>query len=88
MSEERYEPIDCGDYDQLEALATNRRRVRVRYRDEQGGTSEANGHIVDLYAKDGVEYARMDGGENVRLDRLDAVDAMHEPTSNRGEEAR
>jgi Rho-binding antiterminator len=70
-----YEPIDCADHDRLESLATLRQIARISYRNDAGETREVEDLIEDLYARDGVEYLRTAGGEEVRLDWLESVDA-------------
>jgi Rho-binding antiterminator len=71
-----YEPIDCADHDKLEALATMRQRARIAYRDEHGELHEVEDLIEDVFARDGNEYLKTAGGEEVRLDRLERVDGM------------
>jgi Rho-binding antiterminator len=70
-----YEPIDCADHDRLESLATLRQTARIAYRGADGELRETEGLIEDLYARDAVEYLRTDSGEEIRLDRIDRVDA-------------
>jgi Rho-binding antiterminator len=70
-----YEPIDCTDHDRLESLATLRQIARIGYRDDSGAPREVEGLIEDVYARDSVEYLRTDSGEEIRLDRIDRVDA-------------
>jgi Rho-binding antiterminator len=70
-----YEPIDCSDHDRLESLATLRQTARIGYRDEEGKPREVEGLIEDIYARDAVEYLRTDDGSEIRLDRIDRVDA-------------
>jgi transcriptional antiterminator Rof (Rho-off) len=69
-----YEPIDCADHDKLESLATRRQIARISYRAEDGGTREVEDLIEDVFARDGVEYLRTAGGEELRLDALLSVD--------------
>lgn len=70
-----YEPIDCADHDRLESLATLRQIARISYRGDDGETRTTEGLIEDLYSRDGVEYLRTAGGEELRLDVLVSVDA-------------
>jgi Rho-binding antiterminator len=70
-----YEPIDCADHDRLESLATLRQIARISYRNDAGEMREVEDLIEDLYARDGVEYLRTAGGEELRLDWLESVDA-------------
>ncbi|MBR9988756.1 MAG: hypothetical protein KFH98_03315 [Gemmatimonadetes bacterium] len=69
-----YEPIDCSDHDRLESLATLRQIARISYRGDNGEPREVEDLIEDLYARDGVEYLRTAGGEELRLDSLVSVD--------------
>lgn len=71
-----YTPIECSLHDRLEALATLGRSCRVVYRDDKGSEREVEGRIVDLFARGGVEYIRMDSGVEIRMDRLEWVDGV------------
>lgn len=65
-----YRPIACDFHDQLEAYATLRRRVRLSLKDGEA----AEGRIADLYTTaDKQEFLRLDGGAEIRLDRIVAV---------------
>jgi Rho-binding antiterminator len=75
---EKYIPINCDFYDELEALATLGRRVRVVYLDNSA-TVEVQGVIRDLYTKDSVEYMLLDNGVNFRLDKLVQIDGKIPP---------
>lgn len=68
-----YQPIACSFHDRLEALATLRAPVSIRYLDESGATVEVRGRIADLYAREGAEFLRTDAGVEIRLDRLEGV---------------
>jgi Rho-binding antiterminator len=73
MSEDHpagYRPIACSVHDRLEALATLRARVTIRYLDEAGAAAEVRGRIADLYARGGAEFLRTDAGVEIRLDRI------------------
>jgi Rho-binding antiterminator len=76
---EEYQPVDCGLHDRLEAFATTGQPCRIAYRDEDGGRREAQDRIADVFAEDGAEYVRTEGGEQIRLDRIEQVDGMHGP---------
>jgi Rho-binding antiterminator len=74
MSDEPYAPIDCSVHDRLEALATLRRPVTIRYRGSDGDGAVASGRIVDVGARSGAEYLRLDSGLELRLDRIVQVE--------------
>jgi len=61
-----YVPIDCSLYDHYEAAATRKEMLRITLQDG----SEHRGVIVDLFIRDKVEWMRLDGGEEIRLDRI------------------
>lgn len=68
-----YRPIACDFHDKLEALATLRRRVRVLLKDADGAgsASSVEGLIADIYTReDKREFLRLDGGMEIRLDRI------------------
>jgi Rho-binding antiterminator len=69
-----YEPVDCGLHDRLEELSTLRQPARIEYRDDGGEIREARGTIEDVFTSDGAEFVRTDGGEEIRLDRIEYVD--------------
>jgi Rho-binding antiterminator len=68
-----YKPIACGLHDRLEALATMREEVPLRYLDADGAIVEVVDRIADLYARQGEEFLRTGGGAEIRLDRLCSV---------------
>lgn len=72
-----YEPIDCLLHDELEVRATRGTRCAIRFRGEaDGDTREVTDRIVDVFARDGEEFIRLSSGEEIRLDRLVAVDGV------------
>jgi Rho-binding antiterminator len=71
-----YSPIDCSLHDRLEELATLRRECSIAYRGADGEQRETRGRIVDVFARGGEEFVMLDGGAEVRLDRLEEVDGV------------
>lgn len=69
-----YQPIACALYDAFEAAAMRARIVRLEVTGEDGARRTVDTRIRDLFTRDGVEYARLDDGTAVRLDRLAIVD--------------
>ena len=74
MTETDYTPIDCGFHDQLEAFATLRVECVIRIREDDGKVRDVTSRIVDVYARKGEEFAELESGETVRLDRLVTVE--------------
>jgi len=49
----------------------------VRYRRDDGkGENVARGRIRDIYARAGIEYLLLEGGSEIRLDHIVAVDGI------------
>ena len=69
-----YVPISCSFHDRLEALATLRRRARIRFRDRDGVLHDREATVKDVCSRDGAEYLSIGTGEVVRLDHLVEVD--------------
>jgi len=70
----QYQSIGCSYYDQLEAYATQRTHCTIVYRDETETTAE--GVIVDVYAKEGAEFLKLDSDIVIRLDHLVSVNGV------------
>ncbi len=74
MAQNNYQPISCAYYDELEALAVQKRRNTVQYYDLDGNeTTLRDVMITDFYVDNKVEYMKLDDGHDVRLDKLIAV---------------
>ena len=74
-----YVPINCSYYDELEAAATQRRTVRIIYRDEHGKEQELMTRIKDLYARNKEEFMVLENDLEFRLDRLVSIDGKVPP---------
>ncbi len=77
---EKYVPINCNYYDELEALATRRQSVPIAYKNENGDRLEVESVIVDFFIKDKVEFLQLRSGLNIRLDYLISVNGLLLPT--------
>ena len=64
-----YVPIDCSIHDRYEAAATLKQQVQLDLMDG----SRIEGRIVDLFAREHIEWMRMDNGTEVRLDHIRAM---------------
>ncbi|MFA6468791.1 MAG: hypothetical protein WCW35_07825 [Bacteroidota bacterium] len=73
-NETPYKSIGCSYYDQLEAFATQQAQCSIVYREETERTIA--GVIVDVYAKEGAEYLKLDNGIIIRLDHLVSVNGI------------
>ncbi len=71
-----YRPIACAVHDVLEASVVRRIPCTVRFTHADGRALEVVSRLVDVYARDGAEYVRLEAGPEVRLDRLDSVEPV------------
>ncbi len=69
-----YTPVSCELYDELEAIATLHRTSQIAYRNEASDKVEVESKIVDVYAKDGADYCKLEDGTLIRLDKLEAIE--------------
>ena len=65
-----YTPIDCEFHDLLEMHATNRKVVRIVFRDAEGAEEVRITNIVDVFSREGAEHLATSSGELIRLDWL------------------
>lgn len=72
----RYHPINCEFHDLLEAAAVRAQAVALHYRDADATQVRAHARIVDVFARDGAEYLRLESGELIRLDRIESLDGV------------
>jgi transcriptional antiterminator Rof (Rho-off) len=68
-----YTPIACSAYDVLEAAAVRRVPLRLRLR-EGREAAEITAVVLDLFARDRTEFARLHIGTAERVVRLDAIE--------------
>ena len=74
MNSDHYVPINCEFHDVLESLATTRRPAQIKFRGVDGDVEQRDATIIDVYARDGIEYLAISTGEILRLDQLLEVD--------------
>ena len=48
--------------------------MTVRFRGRDRGVEALEASLVDVFARDGAEWLRLDSGREIRLDRLVEVD--------------
>jgi Rho-binding antiterminator len=65
-----YRPISCDFHDLLETLATQRKLVQIRYRDNTGAAQQRTAVITDVFSRGGAEYVSISTGDTVRLNHL------------------
>lgn len=77
MASDKYQPISCAYYDQLEALAVQKKKNTVQYTDTDGNKSTLHDVVItDFYVDNKVEYMKLDDGHDIRLDNIIAVNGI------------
>lgn len=71
---QKYQPISCHFYDELELLAIRQKNCSIVYLDETGNQLEKVAIIIDFKIMDAAEFMLLKDGEKIRLDRLVSVD--------------
>lgn len=71
---QKYQPINCHFYDELELLAIRQKNCVIIYLNESGAQLEKSGLITDFKIIEAAEYMLLKDGEKIRLDRLISVD--------------
>lgn len=69
-----YRPVACDYYSELELTCLSRKRCTIHYHDDAGREFETLARITDLVTRDAQEFAVLDDGGEIRLDRLISVD--------------
>lgn len=66
-----YIPPACSFTDYLEAAAVLRQVARIVYLDETHQRQEIQAKVLDIYAKEGADWCKLDNGTIIRLDRIE-----------------
>lgn len=74
-----YIPIDCGFHDLLESLVVLGAECMVKYRSAEGEARSVTTRLLDVFAGGEEEFAMLESGAQIRLDRLLAVDGTPRP---------
>ncbi len=77
---DKYQPINCSYYDRLEAWATTKKEVSIKYLEDNEETV-VKAKIVDFFIVDGAEFLKLESGLSIRLDFLLEVDGIALPKS-------
>lgn len=67
-------PVSCELYDQLKAIATQKKECHLTYFDNDDKLVAVCGQIVDVYAADNSDWCRFSDNTIIRLDRIEAFE--------------
>jgi len=76
MKEQKYQPISCDFYDELELLALRKTVAKIVIRTEENENKELQNVIKTFYTKDKEEFMVLGNGEEIRLDKLVSVNGI------------
>ncbi|MFA8433052.1 MAG: hypothetical protein ACEPOZ_00915 [Marinifilaceae bacterium] len=62
--------IPCAFYDELEAIALQKQKVTIIFKDPHDTQTMVNGTIEDLFTKEKIEYLKLNSGWIVPLHRI------------------
>lgn len=69
-----YTPISCELYDQLEAIATQKKECHLSYFNNNDELVVICGQIVEVYTADNSDWCRFNDNTTIRLDRIEAFE--------------
>lgn len=74
-----YQPIACGFYDELEAVATRKKQVYLHYFNDLRQLCQGSAVLTTFVTREHAEYAVLASGEEIRLDHLIRIDDTPAP---------
>lgn len=77
----KYIPINCDYYDELEALAVQKKKCEIVFRNNDGTATSISGVIKTFFIRDKAEFLLLTNGKEIRLDQLIIVDGKILPQS-------
>jgi Rho-binding antiterminator len=76
MKVEKYQPISCDFYDELELLAIRKTVAKIIIRNDANEIEEIQNSIKTLYTKNKEEFLVLDNDKEIRLDKLVSVNGI------------
>ena len=70
MKEQKYKPISCDYYDELEIVAMHQTVAEIIFRNEKGEETTISTKVKTLQTRDSEEFLILDNGDEIRLDKL------------------
>ncbi len=68
-----YQPINCEFHDAIESYATRRETVDIVVVDPAEVNRTIRTVVCDVYSRNGEEFLLTDGGERIRLDKVNSI---------------
>jgi len=70
MKEQKYQPISCDYYDELEIVAMRQTIAEIVFKNEKGVETTISTKIKTLQTRNSEEFLILENGDEIRLDRL------------------
>ena len=70
MKEQKYQPISCDYYDELEIVAMRQTIAEIIFKNEAGEEKTISTKIKTLQTRNSEEFLILENGDEIRLDRL------------------
>ena len=70
MKEQKYQPISCDYYDELEIVAMRQSIATIIFRNDEGVELSISKKIKTLETRNSEEFLILENGEEIRLDKL------------------
>lgn len=70
MKEQKYQPISCDYYDELEIVAMRQTIAEVVFENEAGEKTTISTKIKTLQTRNSEEFLILENGDEIRLDKL------------------
>jgi len=70
-----YSPVSCDLQAHLEEISTRKCQCRITYRGQLDKLSQVCGQIVDIYAVNGADWCKLDNGQLICLDLIEAFES-------------
>lgn len=74
--EDKYIPISCGSYDQLEEWAVKKTCCNISYFDDNKIEVTMKSKIINFITKDKEEFLVLENGTKIRLDKIMNVNGI------------
>jgi transcriptional antiterminator Rof (Rho-off) len=74
--EDKYIPISCESYDQLEELAVKKTCCNISYFDKNNIELTMKSQIINFITKDKEEFLVLEKGTKIRLDKVISVNGI------------
>ena len=76
MQPEKYQPVSCDFYDELELLALRQTVAELIIRMEDGASQKLSQKIKNLQTRNKEEFLILENGQEIRLDKLISVNGI------------